>query len=314
MHVLLIEDQDCEALLVTRMLTYSTYCDVTVKRVASLSEAVTLLAMEDYDVCLMELQLPDGEGIDSLHRVRSVDARIPIVILSDTEDEQLGLQAIQSGAQDFIAKNCLSGQLLTRSLRFSIARHKTMLGYASDANTDVLTGLPNRRRLNQRFQELSVRSSQLSFALIDVDHFKSVNDTYGHLVGDRVLKHIADLIRDLSGDAAQAARIGGEEFALLIPQSSHDPAVELMRHLLEQIADSRLMIEGNDLRVTVSAGLTEAGDGEPLDEVIRRADIALYDAKRGGRNRCCTWAVAQTHDDSPANHCVPAPSLAESAS
>ena len=284
--VLLIEDDDAEAFLISRMLTHSLVQSFEVEHAPRLKTGTQMLASDDFDVCLLDLGLPDGTGIDSLHQIRSVDARLPIVVLTGNDDENLGLTAIETGAQDFVAKNALSGQLLTRSLRFAIARQQKMLGHASDANTDTLTGMPNRRKLDDSFLELTAKCDQLCIALLDVDHFKNINDTHGHLIGDEVLKHLAAVITENKSDEIQAARYGGEEFAILMPESDLDTAFDVIDNLLITIAESTLESESR-IKITASAGVSDVRPGESFEDTLRRTDVALYDAKQSGRNRVC---------------------------
>lgn len=286
-RVLLIEDQQSEAMLLTRLLKHSSGIGFSIDHASSLADAIFTLAASEYDICLLDLGLPDGQGIDSLHRIRAVDARLPIVVLTGNDDEELGLLAIETGAQDFMAKSNVSTQLVTRSLRYSMARHKKMLGYAADANTDVLTGLPNRRQLNQRFNELLATCNRLTIALIDIDHFKRINDRHGHLVGDQVLKQLSEIIQFTLGEHAQAARFGGEEFALLIPEASSEYALSLVKGLLSEIAAAPFQFEETRLTVTASAGISLVCKDETLEDILKRTDAALYEAKHGGRNRCC---------------------------
>ena len=285
-RVLLIEDQDAEALLISRMLAHTAYGQFVVEHASTLIAGTRMLATGHFDVCLLDLDLPDGVGIDSLHQVRSVDATLPIVVLTGSDDEQLGLTAIETGAQDYVSKHAVSGQFLSRVVRFSIARQKKVLGYAADANTDTLTGLPNRRQLDQCFGELMDSCQHMCVALLDLDHFKSINDEYGHLVGDQALRQLADVIREFAKDGIQSARFGGEEFAILLPDASIDDAFEAINQLLEQIADSPIDA-GFPIRITASAGLSDVNPDDTLEDILHRSDIALYDAKRSGRNRTC---------------------------
>ena len=282
--VLLIEDEESQAFLISRMLNHAVQHPFAVQHAPSLTEGIQMLAASNFDVCLLDLGLPDGTGIDSLHQVRSVDARLPIVVLTGNDDENLGLSSIETGAQDFVAKDALSGQRLSRALRFAIARQQKMLGHAADANTDTLTGLPNRRKLDNSFAELNAECDRLCVALLDIDHFKAINDTHGHLIGDQVLKHLAQVITDSVSDNIQAARYGGEEFAILMPETDLEHAFEIIDGLLSKIASSTLDSEAQ-IQVTASAGVAHVKPDDTLEDTLRRTDIALYDAKRSGRNR-----------------------------
>ena len=161
------------------------------------------------------------------------------------------------------------------------------------AELDSLTEIANRRGFDRTMKEwtlLAARSKQpFALAMLDIDDFKKVNDTYGHQVGDRVLLGLAQRLLEDAGDGQFVARVGGEEFAVLLKGVTLDSAVERMGSTLKGIAglDYVFRVEGADqhLRFTVSAGVTDFIPGESAEETVKRADRALYEAKRGGKNR-----------------------------
>lgn len=285
-RVLLIEDEDIDAMLIERMIRNPTRGGTfEVVRASSLSEATELLISDQFHVALLDLGLPDGNGMDSLHQLRSIDARLPIVILTGHQDEMLGLQAVMTGAQDFLCKSAISGQALFRVLRYAIARHLKMMGFAAEAHTDFLTGLPNRRQFDQTFQELTKTHEQLCFAMVDVDHFKNLNDTYGHAYGDNVLQGLAKLFQSELDFDAHISRIGGEEFAILLPGIDLNQAYRRLECLRQAIQSHRWRHEEKNVDVTVSIGLTCVGNEADQKLASKIADNALYEAKREGRNR-----------------------------
>lgn len=156
------------------------------------------------------------------------------------------------------------------------------------AQTDYLTGLPNRRhgfeqgaRAIERHRE---SGALLAVSLLDIDHFKGINDTYGHETGDKVLAHIAAFMRAIIGPSDQLSRVGGEEFMLILPDTTAEAAQTLVRRLVARIPPLGFPT-GQRLKLAASAGLAFAHPRESLDEVISRADAALYAAKAGGRRR-----------------------------
>jgi diguanylate cyclase (GGDEF)-like protein len=165
------------------------------------------------------------------------------------------------------------------------------------SNLDVLTDLPNRRAFEERFESLWAEGmeteSSLSVIVIDIDHFKVVNDVYGHLYGDEVLRHVARLLPQLPGGQSDlAARFGGEEFVILLPDTPMEMAVEVaeqVRELVEITAPPvPEMLSGEEaLRVTVSCGVSTCVPDVPIGRarLLQTADRALYEAKRNGRNR-----------------------------
>ena len=158
------------------------------------------------------------------------------------------------------------------------------------ANTDVLTGLPNRRFLLDRLTEEAVEADRftrpLAFILLDIDHFKQVNDRYGHMVGDEMLRHVGRVIQGSLRRYDLAARFGGEEFAVLLPNTGREAAHRVAARIRERLETEEVEIaEGRMLAVTASLGVAERAPGEEISELIRRADEALYRAKHEGRNR-----------------------------
>ncbi len=165
---------------------------------------------------------------------------------------------------------------------------KQIESYLTEARTDGLTGLYNRRALDQRLDELfaSYRKGGRSFVLglIDIDHFKSINDNYGHQVGDQVLQQLSRTLNTLLDDALIVARFGGEEFAVIMNGPLRVAAAK-MNEVRKDVANERLDAEGGQLGITISVGLSEPRDDLVASPVVRRADEALYAAKNIGRNR-----------------------------
>jgi diguanylate cyclase (GGDEF)-like protein len=174
------------------------------------------------------------------------------------------------------------------------------------ARTDVLTGVTNRRYFfelaAQEYARARRYGSWLAILLLDVDHFKQINDTYGHQAGDQVLQHVAAVCRRELRSIDLFARYGGEEFIALLEESSLAGARGTAERLRQRIAEAPVAIAGQPIRVTISLGLVHEvpGAGLALESLIQRADAALYRAKSGGRNRVSVWAPAGRHPGSPA--------------
>lgn len=158
----------------------------------------------------------------------------------------------------------------------------------TQAMTDVLTGLPNRRALDlaltRRFSEWKVQRMPLAIALIDIDRFKLLNDTHGHLIGDRVLKAVGNCLRNMFRSSDVVARFGGEEFAIILPNCGTAAAEMAIASAIEEIRRTSINIGSSSLQVTASAGLVVASDQGSLSELLRQADEALYSSKEAGRN------------------------------
>jgi diguanylate cyclase (GGDEF)-like protein/PAS domain S-box-containing protein len=171
------------------------------------------------------------------------------------------------------------------------------------ANTDELTGLPNRRHFLELVRTEMVRSRRfgksLCVAMVDIDDFKKVNDTHGHGVGDVALQHVAQTIMGLRRAVDVVGRVGGEEFCILFPEARLEDGVAAAQRVVGGLADSVMEHEDLRLRLTVSMGLTEYSEGESLDELLKRSDDALYEAKRSGKNRVCSRAASNGEANLP---------------
>ena len=288
-RLLLIEDSDIDATFVTRLLKSNPELPFEVDRAGRLSDALLLLQSTDYDVTMLDLSLPDACDLESFEQIRAIDARLPIVVFTGSDDEDLALRAIESGAQDFMAKGHVTGQMLFRAVRFAIARQRKVMGFKADADSDPLTGMPNRRHLQSQFSELLAsakgKNVPMTLALFDLDHFKNVNDEYGHFIGDAVLKEIAILLTESLDKEMTAARFGGEEFALLMPGHSLTEACELINATLKRLAETPMVFDNLSINVTASAGVVEVNYDDSWDEAYVICDAALYEAKSSGRNR-----------------------------
>ncbi len=157
------------------------------------------------------------------------------------------------------------------------------------ASTDNLTGLFNRRVFLDRIAEEIARCKRYSksavLVMLDLDHFKSVNDTYGHAAGDEVLRHFVDIIRANVREADVSGRLGGEEFALLLPETTLDAAIPVVERILNHVRQSAISTGDGEVRYTASAGFVQISDENSIDDLMARADKALYRAKKEGRDR-----------------------------
>jgi diguanylate cyclase len=163
---------------------------------------------------------------------------------------------------------------------------------SEEVSTDALTQVSNRRGLQQAFDLETARSlregTPLAIGLIDIDNFKKLNDSLGHAAGDQALKTLATQVRDTLRPVDHVARFGGEEFVVLLPATHLSAAQEALARVQRRLSMSLFMHEGRDVFVTFSAGVTAWRDGEALGVALERADAALYEAKRTGKNRTCT--------------------------
>jgi diguanylate cyclase (GGDEF)-like protein/PAS domain S-box-containing protein len=414
-RVLLIEDEAGDAYLVKTSLKSTPEIKFEITWVESLTLAKQALIDSIFDVVLLDLSLPDSEGLETIEIAKQIVEDLPIIILTGRGDTEFALLALKSGVNDYMVKGDFGFNGLARVIRYALLRvemeaHNKLLvtaleaaangivitdkdahikwanlafsdltGYHLDeaigrkpsellssgvhdksfyhamwdrllagehwrgevvnkhkdgtlyhedlsispvknrrgelvnfigikqdisqrkaleemlqklANTDPLTGLFNRRVFLERLTQESNRVSRLGgtavLLMLDLDFFKRVNDTYGHAMGDEVLKQFADVVRSNSRNIDVPARLGGEEFAILLPSTSQSKALIMAERLRKQVSEIAIEHPKNTVHITVSIGAAVLSEHEVDGEIIlNRADSALYTAKESGRNQTC---------------------------
>jgi diguanylate cyclase (GGDEF)-like protein len=296
-RVLLVEDNPGDRRLVAEMLNDAGGGAVltSAERLADAEEPITRgLA----DLVLLDLSLPDSEGLDGLRRLRTAAPEVPVVVLSGLNDEQVALEAMQAGAQDYLMKGEVDGPSLTRAMRFAVERQRAERQLARLALRDALTGLPNRVLFADRLEHALARDARLAavqsdhgggrlvLMFVDLDGFKGVNDRLGHHAGDELLIEVGHRLQEQLRGADTVARLGGDEFTVLCEAVATDAdAMALAARLGTAI---NRPYELGDATATVSAaiGVAVARPGEEdAAALLRRADAAMYDAKRDGQGR-----------------------------
>jgi diguanylate cyclase (GGDEF)-like protein len=212
---------------------------------------------------------------------------VPVVVLSADEDEELAVQAVNEGAQDYLVKRHAHGPLLVRSIRYAIERKRAELELAHRATHDALTGLPNRALLRDRLEltlaRVERRARGCGVLFLDLDGFKAVNDSFGHDVGDALLVAVGERLRALVRPSDTVARFGGDEFVVLCDDLlGPEEATKVADRIVTALADP-LEVDGKEHVVGVSIGVALAdGREEGADALIRRADEAMYAVKQDG--------------------------------
>lgn len=287
--ILLIEDNPGDAKLVEVLLEANNNANKHFELicVGLLSEAFPILEQGGISAILLDLGLPDGNGLDSLTQIYTAAMTIPIVVLSAEEDELLAIQSVQLGAQDFLVKSGISELVLRRSLYYAIERKTLLEQLQYLAHYDVLTGLANRKLFYDRLKQdiVGARRSKKSLALIflDLNGFKLINDSLGHRSGDDLLKEVAKRLQNCVRASDCAARMGGDEFTLILNDlnSAEDAAL---------IADKILQTLAEPLTLNVQQIITHASlgiaiypdDCADIETLIGAADAAMYQAKESG--------------------------------
>ena len=264
-----------------------------------LSHGLDFLANRQPGLVLLDLSLPDSLGLETFARVFAHSPSVPIIVLTGTDDATVALSAVKGGAQDYLVKGKLDRELLVRSMQYSIERKRYQVQLEHQANYDALTGLPNRTLLHDRLRQAVFAQRHMraiAVVFIDLDHFKFVNDSLGHSVGDELLKNIAERLRAVLRDGDTVARLGGDEFVLILNDQNDEEVVFRAMQRVTASVNAPMMIEGKELYVTCSAGISlYPQDGPDVDTLLKNADVAMYRAKEAGRNNFQFFTAEMNH-------------------
>ena len=253
----------------------------------------TLDALEEQqpELLLLDMHMPGASGEELAKVIRQQDAFLstPIVFLSAEGDKDRQREAMSLGGDEFLQKP-IEPQHLISAVKSRIIRYRALRALMV---RDSLTGLLNHTNFKERLRNEVARAKRqgkpLAVALIDIDHFKQVNDTYGHPVGDQVIKNLARLLKQRLRGADLIGRYGGEEFAVALPDTTLEGAIKALDNIRTSFEAIEQRAGPRSFQVTLSAGAAAFPDGHDAEGLIKQADEALYGAKRGGRNRVEAW-------------------------
>ncbi len=292
-NVLLIEDDTGDAFLIEELLTeiqqfYNSRTSFQVKQVRSMAEGLKIINAGDFQVAVMDLSLPDSQNLDSLEKLRSQAPDVPVVVLTSLDDEELAVKAVEKGAQDYILKNELVGNILARSLRYAIERDRLHRELHHRAIIDDLTGLYNRRGFftlgDQEFKRAKRMNNEFLIVFADLDGLKLVNDTFGHEQGDRLIIEAAKFLKQTFRDSDIIARIGGDEFAILAYETAKDSSTAFKKRLEEELKNYNRQ-KNLKTRLSLSLGIAAFSPETTttLDKLLSKADSLMYLHKKEKR-------------------------------
>ena len=260
-------------------------------------EALEAVSQEKPDLILLDIVMPEMNGYEVCRRLKSNPntKNVPIIFITTKNDEDSIEKAYDMGGADYITKPFLPKELLSRVKKElhiqDMMRELTLL-----AATDPMTKLYNRRYFTQASNSLYALAQRqvqmLSVIMLDIDKFKLVNDTYGHQVGDNVIINLAQKIQNLIRQSDMSARFGGEEFVILLVNTSLAGAKTVAEKLRIDVENESLVINSDKtIAYTISLGVSQVDiqNGQNIENAINDADKALYEAKESGRNKVCLY-------------------------
>jgi len=288
-RVFLVDDGEDDYVLTRDMLAEAVGAPFELEWVDTYEAGLEAMEQAGHDVYLVDYFLGERDGLELLRAAIASGCRAPIIMLTGRGDHEVDVAAMQAGAADYVDKGELSAPLLERSIRYAIERVRAEEQLAYMATHDALTGLPNRRLFNDRLNVALAHAhrnrQKLAVMLLDLDHFKEVNDTLGHSVGDRLLQAVGGRLTSLLRESDTVARMGGDEFMLICPEIAQaGDATKVAPKILEAVREP-FEFDDHELHITTSIGIAlYPEDGEDVDTLMKNADIAMYRAKDRGRD------------------------------
>jgi len=322
--IMSVEESDADFKKISNCLR--TFIQLNLTRAKNIKEAISLLNDSSVDLILSEYFLSDGSGLDILKSLSDTKLEIPVVIIAGQGNETIASEVIDAGAYDYLPKNKISKKSLFRSVtntvekfglekKIKLAQGKLVemssleremkqaqiqlveremkqaqVQLAEMSSRDELTGLYNRRYFIESLEREVARAKRykrnLGFCMTDLDKFKDINDTYGHLAGDMVLSTIGRMFDEHFRQGDLVCRYGGEEFAVILPDTSLKSAMAVCERLRKRVSSHRFKYNSSDFSISISTGIALYNNlvhRSPV-ELVSAADQALYQAKKEGRN------------------------------
>ncbi|WP_229750959.1 diguanylate cyclase domain-containing protein [Undibacterium terreum] len=308
-HILVVDDSRDNVEVLSMLLNAMGYMNVD--GTTDPAAVCSLHLQNDYDLILLDMQMPGISGFQVMEEIKSHCTEDYLPVLAITGNSDLKIRSLEAGARDFIAKpfdaleleKRIHNMLEVRLLYKQVTAHSK--AQEALALQDVLTGLPNRRLLSDRLDTAIKHASRNELSVgvlyLDLDGFKQVNDSYGHDCGDKLLKIVADRLLSTSREEDTIARIGGDEFVIVLAQIRQASDAHRLASELVRVLSSPCIIDGHMVKVTASIGVSfYPHNATEAEDLINYADKALYEAKRCGKNQYLV-AGPECSNDSCAN-------------
>lgn len=295
-RIMVVDDDETQAGLLSQWLTRQGY---QVEVASSGEQALEMIHNAKPDLMLLDIEMPGSDGLQVCRQIQQMYEYPPLIIfLTGQSSVATSIEALDVGGSDFITKPFRPAQLEAR-LRAALRLKSRMDGLADQVARDALTGLWNRHHLESRVAELVANGKRhgetFSLIMMDIDKFKRFNDSHGHSAGDAVLRKVAERMLETSRQEDLLFRIGGEEFLMLMPDSTPQGAHLAAERLRTAVADQPIsFVDGHNgtsesATVTISVGVATWDPDATIETLVQRADRAMYEAKEAGRNQVVTY-------------------------
>ena len=291
LKILLVEDDEDDFILTRELLHEIFGTQVGLDWIDDPDRALAAILGNTHDICLVDYRLGKKDGIELVREAARQDCSAPIILLTGLDDREIDIEAMEAGAADYLVKSQITAPLLDRAIRYAIERKRIQESLAKLAQYDPLTGLANRSLFQSRLKDAlasAKRTGQMiAVMLLDLDHFKDINDSLGHPAGDALLKDVAVRLKHNVRETDTVARLGGDEFAVIATNIDHLEGVATVAEKLVDAIAVPFDFENNEIRTGTSVGISVSPpDVSEPEHLLKHADFELYQAKSAGRG---TW-------------------------
>ncbi len=293
LKVLIIDDDEDDFLITSDYLNEIEHVTIEVEHAPTYKTGVQFVNQWRHDLYIVDYMLGPRNGLELLAEVDAVQARLPIIMLTGTDDEKIDHAALDAGASDYLVKSQLNAKQFSRSLRYAIAHKKTQESLHKLANFDQLTNLANRRMFFETLDNAISRAERhdrkLAVLFLDLDKFKQVNDKYGHDIGDQLLQAVTTRLKSTIRKEDLIARLSGDEFAILLEDISDESFAARVGDKIVTAISKEYIVDNAKSHISISISISIGiasfpSAGTDSTTLLKSADIAMYEVKRRGRN------------------------------
>ena len=288
--VLLIEDNKDDIQAITGFIEQSDRLNANIKTVDSIKKANEIMLYDKMDIILIDLNVQGMKFEELIDSIDKNNLSIPHIVITDERDEDLGIEAVRKGAQDYLVRSELSERILRRAITYSIERHEILDSLYRTTIVDELTSLYNRRGLytlgNQQVEMAKRHKDKIFIFFLDLDGMKRINDTLGHDLGDKALIDTSKIMHKSFRTTDILSRVGGDEFVAVVVKAQFKSIPIIIQRVEDLIKEQNISDEKFKISISIGVSEVDLEAKTPLDDAIRHADKKMYDSKmKNKKNR-----------------------------
>ncbi len=296
LRILLIESNAADAAVVQDLLAGARGADVELMHVESLAAASDAIRTGEFDAVVSDMAVRDTRGLQALLELTAADDGIPLVAMTHDVDDAAVREMLDRGTRDYFIKGASDGPLILKTIQYAIERKQADRRLAYVSHYDKLTGLANRELFRDRLEQAMLRADRsnkmVALLFLDLDRFKSINDSMGHLAGDDLLIKVANRLKACVRKMDTIARLGGDEFTVIIEDAENEADASRVCDKMLAALTEPVYVADREIYVTTSIGVTfYPRDAKDVTGLLRNADTAMYRAKEDGRNKFKTFTT-----------------------